>query len=86
MSFITTPPGLKLEGDGDPKSAGSVGEAVGRDGSMAEVGLSANPDGAHQVGRHMADYAIAQSVGVVDTAGRVMAFGLAHPFMTRLAK
>jgi len=34
-------------GDRDPISAGSAGEAVGRGGSMAEVGMSANPIGAH---------------------------------------
>ncbi len=42
-------------GDRDPISAGSAGEAVGRGGSMAEVGMSANPIGAHQVDRDMAD-------------------------------
>ena len=34
-------------GDRDPISAGSAGEAVGGGGSMAEVGMSANPIGAH---------------------------------------
>ena len=42
------------DGDRDPISAGSVGEAVGGGGSMAVVGMSANPIGAHQVDRHMA--------------------------------
>jgi hypothetical protein len=35
------------DGDRDPISAGSVGEAVGGGGSMAEVGMAANPFGAH---------------------------------------
>ncbi|MAF50256.1 MAG: hypothetical protein CMM10_18525 [Rhodospirillaceae bacterium] len=45
----------KYYGDRDPISAGSVGEAVGRGGSMAVMGMSANPIGAHQVVRHMVD-------------------------------
>ncbi len=43
------------DGDRDPISAGTVGEAVGGGGSMAEVGMAATPFGAHQVSRHMAD-------------------------------
>ena len=35
------------DGDRDPISAGSVGEAVGGGGSMAEVGMAATPFGAH---------------------------------------
>ena len=35
------------DGDRDPISAGSVGEAVGGDGSMAEVVMTAIPSGAH---------------------------------------
>ena len=44
------------KGDRDPISAGSVGEAVGRGGLMAAVGMSANPFGAHQVGQHITDH------------------------------
>ncbi len=43
------------DGDRDPISAGSVGEAVGGGGSMAEVGMAANPFGAHQVDRYRVD-------------------------------
>jgi hypothetical protein len=44
------------KGDRDPINAGSVGEAVGRGGSMAAVEMSANPFGAHQVGQHITDH------------------------------
>ena len=37
----------RIDGDRDPISAGSAGEAVGRGGSMAVVGMTANPIGAH---------------------------------------
>jgi len=43
------------DGDRDPISAGSVGEAVGGGGSMAEVGMAANPFGAHRVDRYRVD-------------------------------
>ena len=40
-------PEPRITGDRDPISAGSAGEAVGRGGSMAVVGMTANPIGAH---------------------------------------
>ena len=41
------------DGDRDPISAGTAGEAVGGDGSRAAVGMAAIPLGAHQAGSHM---------------------------------
>ena len=44
--FLSLPePGIN--GDRDPISAGSAGEAVGRGGSRAVVEMTANPIGAH---------------------------------------
>ena len=40
--------GVICNGDRDPTSAGTVGEAVVRDGSRAVVGMAAIPFGAHQ--------------------------------------
>jgi hypothetical protein len=60
------------DGDRDPISAGTVGEAVGGGGSMAEVGMPANPDGAHQVNRHMVDREAGQWVVALGNAGRAM--------------
>ena len=54
------------KGDRDPISAGSVGEAVGRGGSMAAVGMSANPFGAHQVGQHITDHEAIQTTDSLD--------------------
>ncbi len=42
------------DGDPDPTSAGTAGDAVARGGSSAAVGMAANPFGAHQAGRHRA--------------------------------
>ncbi len=52
------------DGDRDPISAGSVGEAVGGGGSMAEVEMPANPDGAHQVNRHMVGREVVRFLGL----------------------
>lgn len=41
-----------IDGDRDPISAGTVGEAVGGDGSRAVVGMAAIPFGAHQASRY----------------------------------
>ena len=54
------------DGARDPISAGTVGDAVVRGGSRAEVGMPANPDGAHQVNRHMVDREIVQWVVDLD--------------------
>ena len=44
---------LAVDGDPDPISAGTAGEAALWGGSSAVVGMAANPSGAHQVGHHM---------------------------------
>lgn len=44
------------DGDPDPISAGTAGEAALWGGSSAVVGMAANPFGAHQVGVHIAAY------------------------------
>ena len=41
-----------LDGDPDPISAGTAGEAALWGGSSAVVGMAAIPTGAHQAGRH----------------------------------
>ena len=46
---------IEKDGDPDPISAGTAGDAARRDGSSAAVGMAANPFGAHQVGRHRVD-------------------------------
>ena len=78
---------MSINGDRDPISAGSVGEAVGRGGSMAEVGMPANPDGARQVNRHKVDREVVQLVAALDNAGRVAALNSspAHLSVARLA-
>jgi hypothetical protein len=43
------------DGDPDPISAGTAGEAALWGGSSAVVGVAATPFGAHQVGPHIAD-------------------------------
>ncbi len=42
------------DGDPDPTSAGTAGDAALWGGSSAAVGMAANPYGAHQAGRHRA--------------------------------
>ena len=42
----------RADGDPDPISAGTAGEAALWGGSSAVVGMAANPFGAHQVGVH----------------------------------
>ena len=42
------------DGDPDPTSAGTAGDAALWGGSSAAVGMAANPFGAHQAGRHKA--------------------------------
>jgi hypothetical protein len=44
--------GAAIDGDPDPISAGTAGEAAPWGGSSAVVGMAANPFGAHQVGTH----------------------------------
>lgn len=46
---------LVAEGDPDPISAGTAGEAALWGGSSAVVGMAANPLGAHQVSHHTVD-------------------------------
>ena len=46
---------FRVDGDRDPTSAGTVGDAVVRVGSRAAAGMPANPDEARQVGQHIAD-------------------------------
>ena len=41
-----------IDGDPDPISAGTAGDAALWGGSSAAVGMAANPFGAHQAGRH----------------------------------
>lgn len=41
-----------IDGDRDPISAGTAGEAVGRGGSRAETGMTAIPFGARQADSH----------------------------------
>ena len=43
---------MAADGDPDPISAGTAGEAARWGGSSAVVGMAANPSGAHQVGDH----------------------------------
>ena len=43
---------IAADGDPDPISAGTAGEAARWGGSSAVVGMAANPFGAHQVGVH----------------------------------
>ena len=43
---------LAVDGDPDPISAGTAGEAALWGGSSAVVGMAANPFGAHRVGIH----------------------------------
>ena len=43
-----------IDGDPDPISAGTAGDAAPWGGSSAVVGVAANPFGAHQAGRHIA--------------------------------
>jgi hypothetical protein len=43
-----------IDGDPDPISAGTAGDAALWGGSSAAVGMAANPFGAHQAGRHRA--------------------------------
>ncbi len=47
IGLSLTLPEPRINGDRDPISAGSAGEAVGRGGSMAVVGMTADPIGAH---------------------------------------
>jgi len=62
--------GVDQDGDRDPISAGTVGEAVGRGGSRAAVGMAAIPHGAHQVSRHRADCEDDQSLVALGHTGR----------------
>jgi hypothetical protein len=43
---------MVADGDPDPTSAGTAGEAARRGGASAVVGMAANPFGAHRVGVH----------------------------------
>jgi hypothetical protein len=43
---------MAADGDPDPISAGTAGEAARWSGSSAVVGMAANPFGAHRVGVH----------------------------------
>jgi len=43
---------VAADGDPDPISAGTAGEAARWGGSSAAVGMTANPFGAHRVGVH----------------------------------
>jgi len=61
------------DGDPDPISAGTAGDAAPWGGSSAAVGMAANPDGAHQVDRHGVDREAVQQVAVLDHAGRAAA-------------
>ncbi len=70
---------------GDSISSEIIGAAVGRDGSMAVVEMAANPFGAHQVSRHMADREGVQLVGILDIAGHVVALNLRHLSVARSA-
>ena len=47
---------LAVNGDPDPISAGTAGEAAPWGGSSAVVGMAANPLGAHRVGAHTAGH------------------------------
>lgn len=59
------------EGDPDPTSAGTVGEAARWGGSSAVVGMAANPFGAHRVGPDRADYMVGRHASGHNVAGRV---------------
>jgi len=52
-----------IDGDPDPISAGTAGDAALWGGSSAAVGMAANPFGAHQAGRHIAGRASGWDVG-----------------------
>ena len=58
----TLPRGM-IDGDPDPISAGTAGDAALWGGSSAAVGMAANPFGAHQAGRAFAGRAIGWDVG-----------------------
>ena len=53
MRFVTA-----TDGDPDPISAGTAGDAALWGGSSAVVGMAANPPGAHQAGSYNAGYMI----------------------------
>ena len=67
------PPGATAavgrNGDPDPISAGTAGDAARRGGSSAAVGMAANPFGAHQVGHHRVDRERGLWVAVLVEAG-----------------
>ncbi len=70
------PPGataaVDSDGDPDPISAGTAGDAARRGGSSAAVGMAANPFGAHQVGRHRVDREGGRWVAVLVDVGGVV--------------
>lgn len=53
-------------GDPDPLSAGTAGEAARWGGSIAAMGMAANPSGAHQAGRVFAGRTDEMCVSVRD--------------------
>jgi hypothetical protein len=64
-------PDAAAEGDPDPTSAGTVGEAARWGGSSAVVGMAANPFGAHRVGPDRADYMACRYASGHNVVGRV---------------
>ncbi len=52
---------IAADGDPDPISAGTAGDAALRGGSSAAVGMAAKPFGAHRVGGHMPTAGLAMS-------------------------
>ena len=58
------------DGDPDPISAGTAGDAVEGDGSRVAVGMPANPDGAHQAGRGFAGRGLIAVLAESDTKER----------------
>jgi hypothetical protein len=61
---------MAADGDPDPTSAGTAGEAALWGGSSAVVGMAANPFGAHQVGTHTADRLAGRYVSGHERVGR----------------
>lgn len=62
---------MATDGDPDPISAGTAGDAALWGGSIAAVGMAANPLGAHQVGRHRVGRTAGRCAPGRDDSGRV---------------
>ena len=71
---------MAADGDPDPINAGTAGEAALWGGSIAVVGMAANPFGAHRVGSHTADHMAGRYA-----AGHGIAWGVPKPRSEKIA-